>query len=145
MGQRWWGVMGGLALLLVLVMGGAAACGGDDDKGKIKARAESFFNHVNKADAKGLINDLPPDIRKGCNEGDIKKAAEELKAFNFKMKEIKNTNVNGNNATADITVSSTIEGKTSDDTTPQKFLKVDDNWYIDNEGKTCADFIGSGP
>src|SRR5262249_1399450 len=150
MGQRWWRVLGGLAFLLVLMVGGAAACGGDDDSGgsgdggKNKSRAESFFKHINKADAKGLIKDLPPDIRKDWKEEDNKKAVEDIKTFKFKLKEIKGTQVNGNNATADLTVSSTLDGKTSDDTSSQKFRKVGDNWYIDNEGKSCEEFLG-GP
>src|SRR5262249_51778040 len=135
MGQRWWRVLGGLAFLLVLMVGGAAACGGDDDsggsgdEGKIQSRPGGFFNHTSKAGAKGLINDLPPDIRKDCKEDDIKKAVEDIKTFKFKLKEIKGTQVNGNNATADLTVSSTLDGKTSDDTSSQKFRKVGDNWY----------------
>src|SRR5215208_1618742 len=88
---HWWRLGAALALL-VFLLGGVAACGDDDDGGdkdvdKIKSRMESFTNHINKADAKGLINDLPPSIRKDCDEQKIKQGAEELKSLGLKVKD----------------------------------------------------------
>ena len=142
---HWWRLGAALALL-VFLLGGVAACGDDDDGGdkdvdKIKSRMESFTNHINKADAKGLINDLPPSIRKDCDEQKIKKGAEELKSLGLKVKDVKNTAVTGDKATADVTIESTMNGQKSEDTSQQKFLREGGQWYIDNEGQSCADFI----
>jgi hypothetical protein len=152
MRQSWWKVTIGLLVMLMLSMS-VAACGGDDDEDggssggndndKMKARMESFINHLNKQDTKGLISDLPPDSRKDCKEEDVQKLFDVLKGLSitFKLADFKPRPIEGNNATADIKIESTAFGKsdTTDDT--QKFVKVGNEWYFDTEGKPCADAL----
>src|SRR6266511_272216 len=100
-----------LVPLLAFAALDVAACGGGgggSDNDKVQARVRSFFDHVTKGDAKGLINDLPPDSRKGCDEGTIKQALAFVKAFDMKMKETKVKNNADNKPEVDITTSAKL-------------------------------------
>jgi hypothetical protein len=126
------------------MLGGVAACGGGVSGGsaddKIKSRMQSFVDHLNKGDAKGLINDLAPDQRNGCNEGQIQQALGIFKGVKFELKDVKSKNISGNNGEAEFTV--VLAGQASDSPDTQKLIKSGNDWYLDNEGKSCAEFLG---
>lgn len=146
MRQGWWRVTVGLLVMLMLGISIVACGGGDDssdsggnDNDKLKARMESFVNNLNKQDAKGVINDLPPDIRKDCKEDEVKKSLDAIKGLSitFKMTDFKPRPIEGNNATADFKLEATAFGKTEATDETQKFVKAGNDWFIDNEGKAC--------
>jgi hypothetical protein len=140
---RYGWLIAGLAVmaLVMAACGGGGGIGGGSDEDKIKARVKSIIEHTAKADAKGLINDFPPDERAACNEAEMAKALAPLKAFNVKHKETKVVAINGDRADVSFTVSAKILDKEETETSDGKLVKVNNEWYGDTEGQSCGDFV----
>jgi hypothetical protein len=134
-----------VAALAVAAIGMALACsgGGGSDESKIKARVERAFDQASKADAKGFITNLPPDKRASCDEKQLAEALGFLKAFNVKLKETKVKAINGDKADISLTVSAKIADKEETNTSDGRMVKVNNEWYLDDEGEGCGDVIGS--
>ncbi len=151
-GVRWWLVS--MLALLVAVGALAAACGGSkggSDEAKIRSRLDTFVNHFNKGDANGIISDIAPDQRKGCDPKQIEAAFAMIKGFTggqakITLKDVKIKSISGN--TADVDVTSVLEGVGSAPATPEtssgKMSKSGGNWYIDTEGQGCQGLNMSG-
>src|SRR5438552_18500555 len=85
--------------------------GGNDDATAIRNRVNSIVNHFNNGDSKAILDDdVPASARRVCKDNVAKDtvngARQALQALGVKLsvKSVDNVMVNGNKATADVTV-----------------------------------------
>lgn len=144
---RYGWLIAGLAVMAFVVAacggGSGGGIGGGSDESKIKARVERAFDQASKADAKGFITNLPPDKRAGCDEAQVAEALGLLKAFDVKLQETKVNAINGDRADISLTVAAKFGGKEESNTSDGKMIKVNNEWYIDDEGGGCSNVLGS--
>ena len=121
-----------VGLLALLVGGVACGGGGKSDEEKIRARLTGFVDHVNKADAKGAINDLHPDLRKDCDEQEVKAELERTREQQGTLRDVTVKSIEGDRATVNVTIAVRQPGQpeqtASSDLTLRRSGK---DWYID--------------
>lgn len=143
MSTAWITRISGVIITALVVVGAVACGGGKSDEDKIKDRVNSYFANFNKADARGLINDLPPSKRGSCDEQKIKQSLDESKGTRVELKTLKVNNITGGRATVTSTVALTLPGEQPQETTNDdgKLIKEGDGWYLDLENQDCSNFL----
>lgn len=104
------------------------ACGGGGDEAQIKATFDNYVNAMKSGDYARLqeaLGDSAP------SEEEFNMMAGFMKDMNFEINDIK---VDGDTATAKVSVKGTVMGQDVDQTSDAKFKKVDGKWVPEEMG-----------
>ncbi len=138
------GIIGLVAVVAFVV---AACATGGPDQSAIRARVDSIVQNFNSGNPQGLLSDLVPADRAGCDPAKIAAAFSDVaKRSSDKARlavtEIKVQSVE--NGKADVEITSVLQGVPGGDTSPNTaaatFKKVDGQWYLSLGGPGCAGF-----
>ena len=135
-----------LALVAVILMMALVACGAKSDEDMIKDRINKYISCANNADMDGMLKCFNSATRSamesmlnllgdyaGVNLKDMMNLGAlfgSSEYYSMSVDSIDNIQINGDNATADVTMSATVNGSTQTASDSLPLVKEDGDWYI---------------